>query len=359
MHRQSFPHRDFENPEAETCWLSCLFQSLWHSAVFHAAFEARLAYPKCVPGPEERLLAALQRTWADYKREEDDDEAEGVAAPSAEAEEEPSPPGEVAAVAAADPGSMPALAAAPPATQPEGDAAAVAAAAAGSADRERLVPAQGLVDGFGEGYGDMSEALASIQGELSESPNPAVAEIAELMVLVPVCGVNGSWPTPAAAWAQAEEWQVSTAPLIYVDLSLPPSSSPVAREDARELARLWVPVGGGGGGGGARAGDVAGDAVAGGAQATDLGPGHRLVALVCFMWGLRHYVAFCRRQREPARCLLFNDLPALTQGAPREAAWAEVPELCFRHALTPRLALYESPAAAAAEGFACGHSSAD
>ena len=55
--RRSYEHRDFENPHAETCWLSSLFQALWHSAVFHHAFDDRLAGVE--PAPEERLLRAL------------------------------------------------------------------------------------------------------------------------------------------------------------------------------------------------------------------------------------------------------------------------------------------------------------
>merc|ERR1719324_1759051 len=64
---KSFAHGDFGNPDYRTCWLSCLFQSLWHSVVFHATFERHLAPPKFTPGPEERIFAALQRTWAEYR----------------------------------------------------------------------------------------------------------------------------------------------------------------------------------------------------------------------------------------------------------------------------------------------------
>jgi len=150
---RSFPHRDFSNPEAETCWLSCLFQSLWHSVVFHAAFELYLAPSKCTPAPEEKILTALQRTWARYKEEAEEDDLDDLM---------------------------------------------------GVSESPRLVPSQDLVEGFGQGYGDMSDALASIQNELSESSNPAAVKISELIVLIPLSTLDGSWPTPALAWQQAK-----------------------------------------------------------------------------------------------------------------------------------------------------------
>merc|ERR1711972_143242 len=153
--RLSFQHRDFANPLAETCWLSCLFQSLWHSVVFHAAFELYLAPSKCIPMPEEKILTALQRTWAAYKEEAEEDQ---------------------------DDDTLDML------------------------EPPRLVPTQDLVEGFGPGYGDMSEALATIQSELSESSNPAAVKISELIVLVPLSTLEGSWPTPAKAWQQVVEW---------------------------------------------------------------------------------------------------------------------------------------------------------
>jgi hypothetical protein len=64
--------------------------------------------------------------------------------------------------------------------------------------------------------------------------------------------------------------------------------------------------------------------------------------MVCFMWNLQHYVAFCRRQVDPSMCLFFNDLPELTPEAPGEADWSSVPAMCSRYSMTPRLVLYES-----------------
>lgn len=314
--RQSFPHRDFANPEAETCWLSCLFQALWHSAVFHAAFERDLASPaKYLPGPDEPLLAALQHTWAEYATRGKICDKDGPTSPGAM----PSPP----------------------------------PAASRDAEEEdaELVPARCLAEGFGEGYGDMSDALACIQTELSESSSPAAVRIADLMVLVPVTvdmdstmeaseelsAATPVLPDPATAWRQAEEWQATAAALIAVDIAV---AGALPREQISSLASLWVP----------KAPSAACVQLA--QQPADLGAQHHLMTLVCFMWHLQHYVAFCRRQSEPSRCLFFNDLPELTRDAPRDLTWSEVPDLCSKYGLTPRLAFYESHAAAADMGGA-------
>jgi len=315
--RQSFPHRDFENPEAETCWLSCLFQSLWHSAVFHQAFEDYLAASSLATCEDERILAALRQTWEEYK----------AAGAPALASPETSPEGRALT-------APPSSAAAPP--QPGAPAAAGAIAAV---EAERLVPADDLAEAFGDGYGDMSEALALMQDELSQSSSAVAKRLAELFILVPLTSQGDGdgddappLPGPTAAWALVEEWQTTSSPLIAVDLSLP---RPGGREVIRQLAELWVP--GGSGSAGAQHPD------AGAAEAAaDMGSSHRLVCLVCFMWNLQHYVAFCRRQSSPGRCIFFNDLPELTRGAPREANWSDVPETCGRFGLSPRLALYES-----------------
>jgi len=280
-HRQSFPHRDFSNPEAETCWLSCLFQALWHSVVFHAVFEQDLVPEKYVAGPDETLLAALQQTWMEYKAEGQD-----------KAQEDTVEHGRVS-----------------------------------SRGADALVPADGLVGGFGEGYGDMSEALACLQSELSDSGNMAAIALSERMVLLPLACTDGSLPGPASAWKQAQEWQVCGASLIAVDITV----TQLAREGIESLARLWVPDG-----------QLAEGAMDEAAASGSLGGSHKLVALVCYMWHLQHYVAFCRRQNSSVRCCFFNDLPELTPGMPKEVEWQRVPEVCGQYSLTPRLALFES-----------------
>lgn len=62
----SYGHSDFVNPHAESCWLSSFFQSLWHSRVFHTAFEQ--AVKPLTPDRPASKVAALQQTWQLYER---------------------------------------------------------------------------------------------------------------------------------------------------------------------------------------------------------------------------------------------------------------------------------------------------
>eukprot|EP00930_Biecheleria_cincta_P083002 TRINITY_DN72645_c0_g1_i1.p1 TRINITY_DN72645_c0_g1~~TRINITY_DN72645_c0_g1_i1.p1 ORF type:complete len:481 (-),score=90.72 TRINITY_DN72645_c0_g1_i1:7-1449(-) len=328
MHRASFPHRDFANPEAETCWLSCLFQSLWHSVVFHTAFEQHLSLQSESPDAsglteEEPILAALQATWADYQSDCCSPRKRSSRAP-AQSQDPAALPG------SGETGAAPVVAE----QRQHGESEQQSV----ETETDDLVPAEGLAEAFGKGYGDMSEALAIIQDELSQSSSPAAVAIADQMILLPLSGLadlGGAWPGPADAWKLAKEWQATTSPLIAVDLTLPTPT----REDSKQLAQLWVPASS------ERSGGCLGDSEDGRSN-------HRVVALVCFMWNLRHYVAFCCRQSDPSRCLFFNDLPCLTAGAPRDLPWSEVPSVCEEHFLTPRLILYESVAASQASQFA-------
>lgn len=280
--RLSFPHRDFDNPEAETCWLSCLFQSLWHSAYFHSVFDAHLVASKHLAGEEERILSALQQTWEEYRLtgHELEDSPHGTAP-----EEHKNSPGRDAS------GSTP-----------------------------RLISSGELAEAFGEGYGDMSEALALMVDELSQSVSAEAKRLADQIVLVPIAMADGKLPGPKDAWKLVEEWGATAAPILAVDLSLPP---PKDGEEA--LCELWVASCG-----------------ASVSRTADLGQEHRLVSLVCFMHDLQHYVAFCRRRSMPSKCIFFNDLPRLTPGAEKELSWSAVPAMCSKFRLTPRLVLYEA-----------------
>lgn len=297
--RRSFPHRDFANPQAETCWLSSLFQSLWHSVVFHSVFEQYLASPKYTPEPDECILAALQQTWVEYKASEE------------------------------------------PRITPEGETTSLGGVESAKAEEKHLeldrpvelsstlaeltdglVPPDDLVEAFGTGYGDMSEAFALVQSELEQSPSIVAMALAGMMTLVPVMtSEDGGLPTPDLAWKQVEEWGMQGAPLLAADLN----ATLAGAKGSSDLAALWVPQLG--------------------APKVDFGSEHRLVALVCYMPNLQHYTAFIRRQREPLRCLFFNDLPELTNGAKREVEWKDVPAMCGQFGLNPRLALYESNSA--------------
>jgi hypothetical protein len=184
-----------------------LFQSLWHSVVFHTSFERHLTRQKYTPGDDEMILVALQQTWEEYMADQ------VVDPPPARGQED-------SGCGAADGGS-----------------AAPARPGSGAIARRQLVPASDLAEAFGEGYGDMSEAFALVQDELSQSPNPAASGLAELMVTVPLSTAGAALPTPDLAWRQATEWQIAASPMIAVDLSMPVPT----REDSEALARLWIP----------------------------------------------------------------------------------------------------------------------
>lgn len=288
---QSFAHCDFANPHAETCWLSCLFQTLWHSVIFHRVFEQHLTAEKYSPSRDERILAALQRTWAEYQALEDKDvethHVEKV-------------------------------------VKQDGDCMV----------DDRLVAPANLSAGFGEGYGDMSEAMAQVQSELSESGNVEAIQMADLLAIVPISfddhvddADEDAWPTPKRAWKQAAEWHLTARPIVAIDIAAPE----LLPEECGELARLWIPV-------------VDQNA----ASTCQLGQQHRLVAICCFMWNYSHYVVFCQRQSDTTKCIFFNDLPTVTPEAPREVEWKDVPALCEKYCLAARFALYESVPGAAA-----------
>lgn len=61
----SFEHVDFSNPHAESCWLSPLFQSLYHSRVFHSMFD-QLVRP-LPAGARGKATNALCETWTNYE----------------------------------------------------------------------------------------------------------------------------------------------------------------------------------------------------------------------------------------------------------------------------------------------------
>jgi len=272
--RRSFPHKEFANPQAETCWLSCLFQSLWHSVVFHYIFEEHLAHTKYTPEADECILAALQQTWLEYQKS-------GASRSDIRPDKLPA---DSAVAASMEPRKL--------ALDTPVELSSTFAELA-----ETLVAPDGLVEAFGVGYG--------------------------MMTLVPVMpSEDDGLPTPQLAWKQVEEWGLQGAALLAADLN----ASLVSAAGNADLAALWMPRPS--------------------SQKADFGAEHSLVALVCYMPRFQHYTAFIRRQREPLRCLFFNDLPDLTDDALREIAWEDVPEMCSQFGLTPRLALYESNSAA-------------
>lgn len=106
-----------------------------------------------------------------------------------------------------------------------------------------LVPSEALADGFGYGYGDMSDALAAIQQELTESSSAVVTACAGLVAFLPISIAEEApegekWPSPARAWKLAAEWQLDSHPIIAVDIVMPFELAP---EECEHLAKLWLP----------------------------------------------------------------------------------------------------------------------
>mmetsp|Transcript_115079 Transcript_115079/g.365622 ORF Transcript_115079/g.365622 Transcript_115079/m.365622 type:complete len:191 (+) Transcript_115079:200-772(+) len=123
-------------------------------------------------------------------------------------------------------------------------------------------------------------------------------------------------------------------PLIVMDLIVSEISSPKIFTLVRSLLPRAASVQEGG----VRAANGAG---------ADLGYDHRLVAMICYMHRVAHYVVFCRGLSEDDRWLFFNDLPGMTSGAARElTGWTSVARECARFELCPRVLLYESPSSA-------------
>eukprot|EP00927_Polykrikos_kofoidii_P046050 TRINITY_DN40238_c0_g1_i1.p1 TRINITY_DN40238_c0_g1~~TRINITY_DN40238_c0_g1_i1.p1 ORF type:complete len:590 (-),score=115.67 TRINITY_DN40238_c0_g1_i1:47-1711(-) len=274
----SFKHMDFSNPEADSCWLSTFFQSLWHSRVFHALFD-RLVRPL----PEQdgaTATKALRETWELYER----------------------------------------------------------ASSAGS-----LVPVKALVKAWGAGYGDCAEAFGVLQQEAALKP------LADQLALVAV-PFTGTTMTPSTLWDSVVEAGVTSAPLLALDLMLPlmlPSASILTLALALLPRRpMWRP----------ETRQVDGAPVVGPdlPPPPDLGEEHRLVAMICYMESVSHYVVFCRRQSAAGRWRLFNDLDDLASGVRRELnSWAEVAHECARYELRPKVLFYESsPAAERALAYA-------
>jgi len=155
----SFEHSEFSNPRQESCWLSTFFQSLWHSRVFHAAFDS-LVRPM-PPAAAGTALGALQVTWELYG---------GPAATGGERSDWRTPDS---------------------------------------------VPVRALQKAWGRGFGDCAEAFGMLQGAEDLQP------LADLIALVPT-PYTGRAPTPKTLWTHASEMGVADAPLLAFDLILPP-----------------------------------------------------------------------------------------------------------------------------------------
>jgi hypothetical protein len=177
------------------------------------------------------------------------------------------------------------------------------------------VPVSALVRAWGRGYGDCAEAFGALQGASD------LLALASLFALIPV-----QWerrlPTSDDIWKHVKLMDVPKVPLLAVDLVFPVLS----KEDISKLAHGFAPA----------------------ASATaDIGDGHRLISVICYMEACRHYVVFCRRLSNVDAWLFFNDIPNLTRGALKELdGWDSVARTCSRYMLCPRVLIYENSKAA-------------
>lgn len=123
-------------------------------------------------------------------------------------------------------------------------------------------------------------------------------------------------PTPSDAWEAIVAQSQQSAPLIAVEIA-PPQEGFLSYGTCGKIADDWCP----------RFPELW--------FSPDLGRNHKIVAIICLIEFPRHYVVFCRQQRQPTHCLLFNE-------ALRELSWHQVPAVCQAYGLQPRLILYES-----------------
>jgi len=347
MRTASVPHRQFENHA--TCWLACIFQSLWHSQVFRYAFETH--YITSVQGVRIAGLAPVVEDgtsveeWLDnvglhrYHQvlkdklgfdsnvedfrlmsvEENDDVQSELKKYLEESEAQ-----EVACAInglrkKSQPFETPLLKAFRGTWEQYDKNSKVSPVQLANA----FVP-EGI-----SGFGDAAEALGKLEGSFSGCSNPVAKLIGNgIIPCVPVqVMLQQPPPKPEHAWESIENTNQRYAPLIAVDIN-PPQEEFLDAGTCELLASVWIP------------------AFPQLSSYPDLGRKHRVVAIICVIKDPRHYVVFCRRQQDPSRCILFNDLPETLietlSGVPKHMLWAEVPGICYKHSLQPRLVLYES-----------------
>lgn len=174
-------HPVFENPRQATCWLSCVFQALWHSPVFQYAFEKH--YLRTYELFEDSdVLVSFREVWATV--------SETISA------------------------------------QPRK-----------SINLEKLAEAMHVT-----GWGDSSEALNSLEQAFACSDNPIAQGIAR--GIVPSVSVmlmpSSPIPTPQDAWKSICELRVQDAPLIAVEIT-PQTGTSLDGDAVGTLADTWIP----------------------------------------------------------------------------------------------------------------------
>jgi len=174
----SVPVPKFANPRQATCWLSCVFQALWHSPVFQYAFEKHYLRTQELFEDSDVLVAFCQ-VWAEVKS-----------------------------------------------SQPWK-----------AIDIEKLAEAMNV-----RGWGDSSEALNSLEQAFASSDNPISQAIAKGIVQGATVTMMPSspLPTPQEAWCSVCGNNVEDAPLIAVEIT-PLADAGLEGDDVGTLAQSWYP----------------------------------------------------------------------------------------------------------------------
>ena len=277
----SFRHRGFSNAKARTCWLSSLAQVLWHSTVFHEAFDAALfaagapgdgAGGGDAPPTPARKISALAKTWASF-----------------------------------------------------------GAASDGALSPDDLARAFRDVADARTGYGDASEAYCSLQNAFDSCAGPSLRPFADLGKLLKYAPVlpSPTLPDLGVLWREHRQvFDLDGGAVVAFDLSWHPL-------DPASTRALALACGGKLDGGGA-GGDESADAPKILADA-----GYRLAGLISYHHQTRHYICFVRCRSDHSY-LYFNDLHY--DESHQRHPFDRVAAMCGACYLQPRLVVYENPA---------------
>jgi len=188
----SVEHSQFNNESNTSCWLSCVFQSLWHCNVFRFAFDRYLKSDRAAEQDRPTsasLLKAFQLTWERY-----------------------------------------------PEAQKTG----------------KTVSPTPMMDAMGiRGFDDPATGLGLIRNAFEESKNPTAMCIGKNMATQIIVALEKNLQTgpdltgPPKAWTICEEEKVTECPLIAVVIEPPTSaklnSERLNSEVKKELIKMYVP----------------------------------------------------------------------------------------------------------------------
>lgn len=257
--RESFVHGQFENTEEHVSpSLSAVFQTLWHSSVFHRAFEGFVVRPIQRAGDDVRVTKgtvtfALLQTWLQYER---------------------------------------------------------------ASSNNALVSPKYLTDVWGSHFVDPVDCFNKIGGMRNQKKSRTFDEPSELADMgislfgksvardSVVYSYTGSTKKRRDVLDRDVMWQrlpkvYKARPLLVLHVATNPEIT------RNSLVRFVSSI------------PSTYDST-GLETKNDIGKnGHKLVAIICYISSAKHYVTFCRRRLIPSRWRLFNDRPKLLPCAER------------------------------------------